>query len=126
MQNPVTPHLVASCPLAQVIDGAAQVLARGREVHAHEQLSRLVGLGGLNPVVHVRCQRRETLRGEAVRDVLDVVDETPPLLDHDDTRPAAVGEIPAACATVAPELDHLAHRGPSMQCQPAATPPGTT
>ena len=36
------------------------------------------------PVVEVRGQRDEPGGGEAVTHVLDVVDEAPPLLDHDD------------------------------------------
>ena len=55
------------------------------------QLRGLVHLrvAGDLAVIEVRGQRHEPLPGEAVGHVLDVVDQAPVLLDHEDARPGA-------------------------------------
>ena len=71
-----------------VVHGAAHVLGRLFQVEAHQQLAGLVGLGVAHrlPVVEVGHQGHETLPGQAVGHVLDVVDQAPPLLDHHQAR----------------------------------------
>ena len=88
MQNPMTPTCVAGAASQQLVDGAAHVARRLLHLHRHHRLARLVGLTGLHllAVVEVGRQRDEAGRGEAVADVVDVVDEAPPLLDHDHAR----------------------------------------
>ena len=87
MQKPMTP--IARRPLRrdQLVDGAAHVPGRPVDLHRHHRLGRLVGLGHRHAVVEVRRQCDEPGGGEAVADVADVVDQSPPLLDHDDPGP---------------------------------------
>lgn len=103
-------HLGATGPLGEQVDRTTQVLAGGGEVHAHHQLARRVGLGGGFAVVQVGGECGEPLRCEPVGDVLDVVDETPPFLDHDHPGPTTVGKVSRAHPAIALECDHLAHR----------------
>jgi len=70
----------------------------GLHVEFHHELARLVGLGGDLAVVEVGRQRGEACGGDAARDVLDVVVETPPLLDHDDAGEGTVALGPGQVA----------------------------
>src|SRR5262245_18072708 len=75
----------------EVTGGAAQILFSLPDVERHEELAGAVRLAGRLAVIHVRGERRESFRGEAVAAVLDVVDQTPPLLEYQDARPLAAG-----------------------------------
>ena len=91
MQNPTTPiasPMVASCR-GEVVDGAAHVASGAIGRHALHELAGLVHLvvRRERAVVQVGREGDEAGRTQAVGDPLDVVVETPPLLDHDDTRP---------------------------------------
>ena len=91
MQKPMTPTLPPASPrpAGDLVDGAAHVLGGLLDVQRHHQLAGLVGLGGRLAVVQVGGEGDEALGGEAVAHVLDVVDQPPPLLDHDDAGAAA-------------------------------------
>src|ERR1019366_10773675 len=64
-------------------------------------------------------ESHETLASKAVAHVFDVVDQPPPLLDHDDSRSgAAVGhrQISGVGRTVARKLDHGSHSREVSRC----------
>src|SRR4030095_6889724 len=73
-------------------------------------------------MVHVRGERRESLGGEPITDVLDVADQTPPLLDHQETRSLDGGgsrQIRVRLAAVRRELDHRSsHAHPPVLAVP--------
>ena len=87
MQYPTTPTWAFPVRSLQQVDRARQVLGGRRQVQRHHQLPGPVGLGRGLAVVQVGGERGEPGCGEAVGDVLDVRDETPPLLDHDHPGP---------------------------------------
>ena len=93
----------------QEVDGAAHLLGRLADVERHHQLAGLVGLGRGASAVQIRRQGTEPGGGEAVAHALDVGHEPPPLLDHDDARPATIGwcVVPVPGAAVGFELDHV-------------------
>src|SRR5437899_5475267 len=92
-----------------------QILLGLSDVERHEELAGPVGLVGRLAVVHVGRQRGEALGGEAVTDVLDVLYESPPLLDHEHARALARRgrcEVTGGLAAVRGKLHHLAsHEG---------------
>ena len=90
---------------------AAEILLRLLDVERHHELAGVVRGGRRLAVVEVGGERHVALRGEAVGDVLDVADEPPPLLDHDDAGTgAALGarKISLGGTAVRGELDHRA------------------
>ena len=58
-------------------------------VEGHEHRTRFVRLGRLDAMIKVGRKSRETGGCEAIRDIFDMADQPPPLLDHDDARPLA-------------------------------------
>lgn len=106
------PNPVAVTALLHRVDGPRHVLCSLVELQRHHLLASLVRLGDLHPVVEVGRKRDETLGGEPVADVLYVIDQPPPLLDHDDPGAGAAlwnGEVALTGRAVARKLDHLAH-----------------
>src|ERR1019366_6396222 len=78
----------------------------------HEEAPRLVGRGRRLAVIEVGRERDEPFLREAVRHVLNVRDEPPPLLDHDDGRAFARlrrREPPVALLPVDRERDFFTH-----------------
>src|SRR5437867_6515143 len=108
-------HLLARGLRGQIIDGAPQVLLGLADVERHEELAGPVGLVGRLAVIHVGRQRGESLGGEAVADVLDVLHQPPPLLDHEHARALArrgSRQVARGLAAVRGKLRHLAsHEG---------------
>ena len=112
--------------LLQHVDRTRQVLGRGGQVQAHHELAGAVGLGGRLAVVEVGRQGGEALGGEAVGDLLDVGDESPPLLQHEHTGPAPVGQVAVGRGPVGLERDHLTHAADgSRPTAPTFTRTGT-
>jgi hypothetical protein len=83
--EPDDADLVARAPAQHLVDGPAHVAPGLLHLHRHHRLARFVGLSGshLLAVVQVRGQRDEAGCRESVADVLNVVDQAPPLLDDD-------------------------------------------
>ena len=104
--------LVAGAPPDQLVDRATHVLGRPLHPERHHGLARLVGLGHRDPVIEVGGQRHEPGGGEAIADVADMVDQAPPLLNHDDPGAGAGlrgGQIADRSGSVAWKFDHLTH-----------------
>ncbi len=106
-----------SCPFGfdkwlgnQIIDRALNILDRPGAVKFHRQLASFVWLGGFPPAIQVWRQRDEALAREAPGDILDVVVQPPPFLNHDDAgkRPRALRprQVARHEITVARKLDH--------------------
>ena len=110
--EPDDAHAAASGAVAHVVDGAAHVLGRLLQVERHHLLARLIGLGRGLAVVQIGGQGHEALAGQPVADLLDVVDQAPPLLDHDEAGAVAAGgrrEVALSGGAVARKLDDLTH-----------------
>jgi hypothetical protein len=103
MQNPTAPSLA--------VEEWPQIFLRLSDVEGHEQLARRVWLVRRLAVIQVGRQGGEPLGREAVADVLDVADQSPPLLDHEDAWPLAVlgsRKVSGCRASVGGKLHHLA------------------
>src|SRR5439155_24775045 len=90
--------------------GTAQITRRKVDRHRHRKLARLVRLCSGLSVIEVWGERDVTLAGHSVRDVFDVGDKSPPLLDHDDAWAAAGGgqsKVSVGGATVAGKRHRL-------------------
>ena len=114
--EPDDPHLVATGATLQFVDGPAEVLGRGFHPQRHHLLAGLVGLGQWHgrPVVEVGRQGGEPGLGEPVTGVLDLVDQAPPLLQHDDSRRGrrpigGHGDIALDGAPIARKFDDFTH-----------------
>ena len=95
----------------QVVDSPAQILFDLVDRERHHELAGIIGAGCRPTVIHVRSERDEPLLGEAIGHVRDVIDEPPPLLNHEDAGPAALPgrrQVPATGLLVRGELNHLA------------------
>jgi exopolyphosphatase/guanosine-5'-triphosphate,3'-diphosphate pyrophosphatase len=87
-------HLHSDPPTAAEIAAATNDIDAALDVagaQADHQFLRLIGLRRCDPAIEVRCQRHESGGGETVDQVDDVRDESPPLLDHNDAGPTALG-----------------------------------
>jgi hypothetical protein len=96
--------------LQQILNRAAQVFLDLGDLERHHQLSGLIGRGRAATMIEVRRERHETLGGEAIGHPLDMRNQSPPLLDHDHTRPRSGcgnSQITRSCSAIAFKFDHF-------------------
>ena len=112
MQKPMTP--TSSWPDRAATSSTAPLMSLPARSSSRAIISLPASSGSPTcfAVVEVRCECHEALGGEPVAHVLYVVDEAPPLLDHDDSWAGPArrrGEIALVGRTVARKLDHRSH-----------------
>jgi hypothetical protein len=71
----------------EIVDGAGEIALGLVDAHRHHHLSRLVRRRRGAAVIEVGRERDESFFREAIRDLLDVRNQSPPFLDDDDAGP---------------------------------------
>ena len=73
----------------QMGDGAGHVFFGFGNLYSHHQLACVVGTFGHVAVIEIGSEGNVSCGGKTVTDVLDMIHESPPFLEHDDAGAAA-------------------------------------
>src|SRR5262245_62694906 len=104
----------------EIVCRAAKIFRRLTDVEGHHQFAGRVGARRLLAVKQIGREGEVALVGKALAEILDMIDEPPPLL-HDDQSGSSTslwsGEVPIARAAIRLEADHPSHRKPGVRVE---------